>query len=388
MKIQSLIKHMAEELIEKEYFTLPKDENGNFMTSDKYAIIQKTGLDSSCIMEFFDADTFTEEDIAGKSSDKPEEQVNIGLINTDNIFRIKVFIVSNPQTDMIKLFDEYSCKREIWPDNYASLVLSLRSKDIILSRGIVYPYEKICAILKECIKSGITEAVSEKADFDRLVMKRFAEPASVCAYDNLDTPITNYGTAFLGFLFIITFACLVCAAVFAVLGVRSQLISIKQLLFFSVLFGTITFNFYIIGEIVEGNFGTRKYFAIISGGYLSILLTFGLQSVVFNSFIAPCGGLLYIWLRVPDSINKHKAAKICLSSDIIILVFFSLVLQMTELMISSVICITFGFFLSGCLNFDSEFVDTGRKRMFIGLAQASGALFIVICIFRLIFSFY
>jgi hypothetical protein len=388
MEIQSLINYIAEKLIEKEYFIIPKDENGGFITDAKYAILQKTGLNSSLIVELFDADTFTEKDIAEKSLNKPEEHMNIGLINSANIFRIKVYIVSNLHADMIKLFDEYSCKSAIDSKGCATVVLSLESKDIVLSRGIVYPYEKICAVLKECIKSENIEFSDEKADFDELVMQRFVEPASDCQYDNLETPITNYSTIFLGFLFIMSSACLICAVFFAMFGAESKVVSIKQLLLFSLLIGTITFNFHAIGEIVEGNFGSRKYLVIISGGYLSILLAFGLPSVIFNSFIAPSGGLLYIWHRVPDSVKRHTAAKICLSLNTIIVASFSLFLQMAELMISFVFCIGFGFLLSGCLNFNSEFIDTRRKRNFISLAQVSAAAFILIFILRLIISFY
>jgi hypothetical protein len=234
MNIQSLINSISQKLIDAECYNIPKDKNGNFIVDKKYCVLYKTGFESSCIIEVFDSSFFTEEDVTRAFENAPEQAGDIGLINTENTYHIKVFIIKELSNVLIEHIEE--CHSKLAGNN-AVLVLSLESKSTVLNRGIVHPYENICIILTGCMKADQDIDTNSQPDFEQLMEQRFIDPVSEFKDDFITTPINNYTSLFLAMIFLITTVVTIWGTVFSTVQGYPTGPSIPEHLLSFILFG-------------------------------------------------------------------------------------------------------------------------------------------------------
>ncbi len=373
MNIQSLINSISQKLIDAECYNIPKDENGNFIVDEKYCVLYKTGFESSCIIEVFDSSFFTEEDVTRAFENAPEQAGDIGLINTENTYHIKIFIIKELSNVLIEHIEEYHSKLA---GNNAVLVLSLESKSTVLNRGIVHPYENICIVLTGCMKADQDIGTNSRPDFGQLMEQRFIDPVSEFKDEFITAPINNYVSLFLAMIFLIA------TTGTTILSVLSGSIDeILNLLLFIILFGVPVFTFFIIGEKIEGNLGTKKYLLVLLGGFLPSLFLFNPISAVINLSFAPYGSLVYVWWRIPGLLKERKLISCCFYANIVPAVIFA-IKSGFEFIFSFLLSMLFGFLIPGCINFDLEVVKPRIRKSFfiytIGMSSVYILLFFII----------
>lgn len=360
MDIQSLISHIAQKLIEAECYNIPRSEGSNLLINEKCCILYKTGFESSCIMEVFDSSHFNEEDISAIMVNHPEKCGNIDLLNTESIQHIKVFIMEKLSNNLLMHIEK--CY-EIHPENNAVLVLSIDFKGILLNRGIVHPYENICNILAESFQTYTTPEAASEPNFEQLMEKRFSGPASEFKFDFIDAPVSNYASLVQIFVFLtISAAIFWSSAISVLLGGGKVNISFEMLLLFLIVFISL-FDSFIIGEKIEGNFGTLKYIIIVISGCLPVLLLFSPFAAIISPSFTLCGSMIYVHLRIPGVIKRQKLCYYCFSANMLLALIFGLV-SGSMYLFSSLTCILFGFLISGCLNFESEAVKPVLRKSF------------------------
>jgi len=339
------------ELMKNDCFIVPKDKSGRLKIKDRYSFIYKISKNRSTIIEFFDANAILSRNIGKILEFKPENHQNIGLLNQENVFHIKIFVFEKNYSNLVKEIEKNVDNNLT---NLAIIVISLDERKVLFHRGIIYQNHNVYSILIEILKSDFKEITNGKTNLETIICNSKIPVSKVSFFSN-DSTVT-YSTAI---------SLLVLFLFYLIIAVWTGLKALEGGLFENItIFIVVMFNFLFLGEFLESNFNSRKFATVLFGGSFLVVMAYGIKYAV-GSFSVLSGSILYVWLKVRDLFKKDKFILVVFIANLIVPYAVYIYTGVLTLLASSGIGILSGLALSGCMNFDQEIIEAEQRKNYL-----------------------
>jgi hypothetical protein len=339
------------ELMKNDCFIVPKDKSGRFTVKDRYSFIYKTGKNVSTIIEFFDANTILSTNIGKILEFKPEKYHNIGLLNQENVFHIKIFVFEKNYLDLVQEIEKITDNNLT---NLMIIIISLDERKVVFHQGIIYQNHNVYSILIELLKNNFMEITDGETNSDTIICNSKMPVLKVNFFSN-DNTVTYFTATVLLFLFLF----------YLVIAIWTGLKVIEGGVFENIIiFIVVMFNFLSLGEFLESNFNSRKFAIVLFGGSFLVIMAFGLKYVV-GPFSVLNGSILYVWLKIRDLFEEDKFILVVFITNLILPYVLCIYTGVLTLLASSGIGVLSGLVLSGCMNFDQEIIDSDQRKNYL-----------------------
>ncbi|WP_205410220.1 rhomboid family intramembrane serine protease [Acetivibrio cellulolyticus] len=336
--------------MENDFIPIKDSDKGEFIIDEKYSILKKVTGNKIKLLEIYNSDLLSTEDIKSMLLSYPYEIDESKTKNID-IFYIKVFIFSEmPPETIMSIFKNAYDERTRKKNNFACMALCQKKRTIFFSKGIVYPNHMIYDVFANCF-----DVDDKNAEFD--IIKILAEnearnkPQIIVENEGINTLDT--------FSFKIVYFYIMVFMAISLINIFTS----GYIKFFdsNTLFLIVNSVFLLtIGILVEYNFGNRKVIAIMLVG--GIFSTIFLGYFIVYSFIIPLiGALMYMRYRIPETLDKAKFTKPILLLYLLFIVSYNLFAGNVFYLIP-ITGIIPGFCVSGILGFDSDIADSKIKK--------------------------
>lgn len=361
---------MTKRLIKSAGYLPCKDDKGEWLVGEETSIFYKRDVQESSVIEIIDGDRIGIDQITALLSNSPvfNDQFHGGYPE-NHLLNIKVFVFSEkPGHGFVAcLRDTYSgCSSSFSP--IACIALCLKSREIFLELGLIYPFHEISNVLSESMREQNEE---ELIDINSIINEKLKGPQSAVMDENEGAEAAFTHLLLKGYLFLWSLGLVLKIWT----GVDLYIFRDSDILF--VLCNVLTLL--VVGEMVEKNFGTMRFLLFLTGGFAGGILCSSF--LLFFVWIAPlCGAFVYLLWHVKDALIGHKLQFFVFLSFLLSVFIYCAVIGYAGGLLG-LTGIPVGFFIAGTLGFEKEVVSLERRKMNSGALACT----LLLCVFKALF---